>query len=240
MKRHFFSGVLCAALLLTTATPALAWRMEKQDLSQIEVTFDPSVDPATHIAPPSTWAKPEVDAAIAAGLVPQFTIGAVYTADITREQFAELMMKTIDVILGGDTIDPAVLAKVHFSDCDNKTVLRAAASGVVNGIGGDRFAPRDTTNREQISCMMIRGWNYLADQKPATIREAAPADSLARFTDTAQITDWAVRCVGRAVGNGLMKGTGDGTTLSPKDECTVEQAILLCYRLYTALQPGAK
>ncbi|MEG2421764.1 MAG: S-layer homology domain-containing protein [Oscillospiraceae bacterium] len=235
MKRHFFSGVLCAALLLTTATPALAWRMEKQDLSQIEVTFDPSVDPATHIAPPSTWAKPEVDAAIAAGLVPQFTIGAIYTADITREQFAELMMKTIDVIAGGDTIDPAKLAKVQFSDSDNKTILRAAASGVVNGIGGDRFAPSDTTNREQISCMMIRSWNYLADQKPATIREAAPAGSLEGFTDAGEITDWAVSCVGRAVGNGLMKGTGDGTTLSSQDECTVEQAILLCYRLYTKI-----
>ena len=56
---------LAAALLLSI--PTLAWKAEPQDLTDVEVTFDESVDPAKNGNQPSAWAKPEVEAALAAG-----------------------------------------------------------------------------------------------------------------------------------------------------------------------------
>ena len=78
--------LLCALMLIS---PALAVKVKPQDLSQVEVTFDPSVDPAlTHgqgAGAPSDWAKAEVEAAVAAELVPELTDDPGYQDPITRE-----------------------------------------------------------------------------------------------------------------------------------------------------------
>jgi len=52
-----------------------------------------------------------------------------------------------------------------------------------------------------------------------------------KYDDRGEVSDWAVDGVGVLAANGIMKGTSD-TTLSPKSPCTVEQSIILIYRLY--------
>lgn len=229
MKRYLLSAVLCAVLLLTTATPALAWTMEKQDLSEIDVTFDPAVDPANRSNDPSAWAKTEVEAAISAGLVPTLTDSPRYTDAITREQFAELVFQTINVIHGGDTVDMLEVEQIHFSDCDNLSVRMAASVGVVNGVGGGKFEPKQTANREQIAVMVARAIGFLEQRNKTDITPNAA--NIDKFTDQGQVSPWAVDGVGTLAANGIMAGTS-ATTLSPKDSCTVEQSILLAYRLY--------
>ena len=232
MKIHhrFLGMALAAALLLTT--PALAWTAQPQDLTDVEVTFDESVDPAKQSNEPSSWAKTEIEAAIAAGLVPELTGNPKYTDAITREQFAELVVQTVYELSGGEAFDSVKTSMVHFEDYNTAAIQRAASIGVVNGTGNGNFSPKLTTNREQIASMIARAWTYLSDHF-TTIKAPAPADDLSGYTDYAAISDWAVDGVGILVYNGLMKGTGNGSTLAPKDSCTVEQAILLCYRLYT-------
>ncbi len=234
MKRYLVSAALCAALLLSAAAPASAWTMEKQDLSDIDVTFDPAVDPANHSNEPSAWAVDEVEAAIAAGLVPALTDSPRYTDAITREQFAELVVQAVYELSGGAAFDYEKTSMVHFEDYNTEAIQRAASIGVVNGTGDGNFSPKLTTNREQIASMIARAWFYLSDST-TDIAAPAPADDLSGYVDYATISDWAVDGVGTLVYNGLMRGTGDGSTLSPKDSCTVEQAILLCYRLYTTI-----
>ena len=46
-------------------------------------------------------------------------------------------------------------------------------------------------------------------------------------------SDWAMQSIGELAENGIMNGTSD-TTASPKDSCTVEQSILLIYRVYNS------
>ena len=66
--------------------------------------------------------------------------------------------------------------------------------------------------------------------------EAAPAaPDLTRFTDRDEVSSWALDGVGLLAANGIMNGTG-ATTLSPKNPCTIEQSILLIYRLYVKTQ----
>lgn len=234
MKRYFVSAALCAALLFASASPALAWTMEKQDLSDIDVTVD---NPTGQPNEPSSWAKTEVEAAIAAGLVPVLTGAPKYTDAITREQFAELVVQTVYVVSGGEAFDAEKVSMVHFQDYNTEAIQKAASIGVVNGTGNGNFSPKLVTNREQIACMIARAWTYLADHF-STIPAPAPADDLSGYVDYASISGWAVDGMGTLVYNGLMKGTDGGTALAPQDSCTAEQAILLCYRLYTAITPA--
>lgn len=174
----------------------------------------------------SAWAKEEISAARSAGLIPDLTGAPGMQDTITREQFAELIVNYLNVLRvyvpDGDT---------SFVDCDNPAVLMAASAGIVNGVGNNKFDPNTTTNREQIATMIYRAIKYvesLRDQNPAT-----KEGSIAKYTDKSAVSDWAVEGVGVLAANGIMKGTSD-TTLSPKNPCTVEQSIILIYRLFEA------
>lgn len=166
---------------------------------------------------PSAWAAEEVEAAIARGLVFGLTDDPGYQDPITREQFAELAFTTVRAMIDGNFPHPA------FDDCDNPWVLQAAGMGVVNGVGNNLFDPKATTNREQIAAMIYRAWDLVG--------APVPPEGLDSYADSGEVSSWAVDAVGVMTASGIMKGTSD-TTLSPKGPCTVEQAILLCYRLY--------
>lgn len=222
MKRIFaglLAATLCAALMLT---PALAVKVKPQDLSQVEVTFDPAVDPDPNknTSAPSAWAKSEIDAAIAAGLVPALSGSPRYQDPINRLQFAELAVNLVEVTTG-QTVFPA--AADAFTDCDSEAVRKASAAGIVNGVGDGRFAPADGLTREQLATMLYRAWAALGDQTPTA--------GLEGYEDAGDVSSWAADAVGALASSGIMKGTSD-TTLTPQGPCTVEQSILLVYRLY--------
>jgi len=180
---------------------------------------------------PSSWAKTEVDSALAAGIVPDLTGDPGYQDTITREQFAELAYRTAQ-LLNPNAADMGP-AKT-FTDCDNPTVLLAASAGIVNGTGdGTTFSPNTPTTREQIACMILRTINCAeAATGPIVERKSG----LEGYSDAGQVSSWAANDMGILVHNGLMKGT-DASTLSPAGACTVEQSILLLYRVY-ALYTG--
>lgn len=67
-----------------------------------------------------------------------------------------------------------------------------------------------------------------------TGKEIVPAAD-STFTDQAQVSTWALEGMGTLAANGIMAGTS-ATTLSPKNACTVEQSILLVYRVYEKYQ----
>lgn len=176
----------------------------------------------------SDWAVDEVNAASAAGLIPVFTGNPGFTDTITREQFAELIVQTVTVICGKA---PTLNTELKFTDCGNPKVLLAASAGIVNGVGGNKFAPDTPTNREQIATMIHRAIRYVKEQ---TGTDLAPLPaSLQAYTDKDEVSGWAVEGVGVLAANNIMKGTSD-TTLSSKNSCTVEQSILLAYRAYHA------
>ena len=67
--------------------------------------------------------------------------------------------------------------------------------------------------------------------KTATGVDLAPkAGSIEDYNDRASVSLWAADGVGALAANGIMKG--NGSALSPQEPCSVEQAILLAWRLY--------
>ena len=175
---------------------------------------------------PSSWAAEEVAAAEEVGLVPQLTGSPAYQDTITREQFAELAVQMVETALGRPLpADPAGT----FSDCTNPAVRKASRAGIVTGVGDGRFDPATPTNREQIAAMIHRAITCLERENKTDYVEKF--EDLSLYTDVDQISSWAVQSMGILAHNRIMLGTSD-TLISPKTSCTVEQAILLLYRVY--------
>lgn len=96
----------------------------------------------------------------------------------------------------------------------------AAAQGIVNGVGGDRFDPNGQVTREQIATILHR---YA--QKSGSVTGAN--GDLGQFTDGAAVSDFAVEAMKWAVGSGLISGKGNGI-LDPSGPATrAEVATLL-------------
>ena len=98
---------------------------------------------------------------------------------------------------------------------------KAAAIGVVNGVGNGNFAPPDTLTREQAATMLARLSNALGKQIP----ENAPT-----FSDSGSVSDWATAAVGQMQSAGIMGGVGNNM-FSPKGDYTREQSIVTMLRL---------
>lgn len=220
MKKYLVSVltiVLCISVLGTSALAFSFTPLDKDDVFTEEILEREDV---------SSWAVDEVEAAYTAGLIPNFTGAPAFKDTITREQFAELIVRTVTAICGEA---PELDASLFFTDCDNPSVMLAASAGIVNGVGNNKFDPNATTNREQIATMLYRAIGYIEEQTGKN--PASKAGGIAKYTDKDAVSAWAVEGVGVLAANGIMKGTSD-TTLSPKSPCTVEQSIILVYRLY--------
>lgn len=165
----------------------------------------------------SDWARAEVDAATQAGYVTE-SCKAYQTYTITREQFASLAVNYLEKKTG-QAITPAPADT--FTDTVDEDVLKAYAAGIVQGMGDGLFGPGRPLSREQLATMLWR-----AMEKAGVTAE--PTD-LSGYTDNDKVSDWARDSVAALAGLKVMEGNGGGL-LSPKNSCTVEQAILLVYR----------
>lgn len=209
--------ILVLAMLLSTGASAFTFEeLNPEDIFTPEVIEQEKV---------SDWARDEIELARQAGLITAHTADYM-THDTTRFQFAELIVNMVEKATG-QSIEAAPAAT--FTDCTEIAVRKAQTAGIVTGVGNGRFAPDTTTNREQIAAMVARANAYIDAQTGSDLAPAAP--DIEKFSDKEQVSAWAVDGVGKLVANGIMNGTS-ATTLSPKDSCTVEQSILLVYRVY--------
>lgn len=215
--KHKLISVLSALLLFASAvTPtAYAWTATPVDMETVNVN-----------AGASSWAISFLTDAIKSGLVPPLTDNPTYQDAITREQFAELAVQTVTIIVGKA---PALSAAPTFTDCDNDNIRLAAAAGIVAGIGDGKFAPKQLATREQVATMIANAIKYIKSQTGIDL-VPVPA-SIDKYQDKTDVSSWAVSSMGALAANGIMAGTS-ATTLSPKAHCTVEQSIVLFDKLY--------
>ena len=185
-----------------------------------------SMDPNNQTTPPpteqpSSWAVEQVNAAIAAGLVPQ-SLQSKYTQTITRAEFCALAVALYEKYTGKE-----ITKRKTFTDTKDVNVEKAAAINVVSGIGNNLFDPNANLTREQAAAMLSR----LADaiDKPLTKQAAT-------FADNTTISSWAIEAVGQVQTAGIMSGVGNNT-FAPKDPYTREQSIITMIRLWNIVKP---
>ena len=196
MKEKIVSAILVIAMVLTVTLPI--------------TTFASS----NH----SSWATEEVNAAINAELVTD-SVMVNYQANITREQFCEMVVRAYEKISG----ENAETGNMYFSDTNNVEILKAANLGIVTGYGNNVFGPNDLITREQIATMLVR----MIDKSVSYANINVYNDNY--FIDKNSISDWAVSSVNFAYDKGIMQGVGNNC-IDPQANTTCEQAILLVYR----------
>ncbi len=183
----------------------------------------------------SPWAAEEVYAAIEAGLVPH-EVKNDFKLDITRQDFAKLLIPIIEKTLGKN-IEEILVSKEHkdvyeivrlnaFDDTRDKSVIAAKALGIINGKSEKIFDPDGKITREQAAALLERTAKYLGYDKVEKPELT--------YSDVANISNFAKESVAFVGAIDLMKGVGDNK-FEPKSHYTKEQAMMTIYRLYFML-----
>ena len=171
---------------------------------------------------PSTWATHFVDQAIELGILPR-ELQSAYDQATTRQEFCLLADNLYLVLMGHypNTGDP-----VTFTDTSDKYVLDMARAKVVSGVGGGRFEPDRSLEREEAATLLTQF--ALAVNKPLALYNAT-------FSDNGEISDWALPFVGSMQNCGVMKGVG-GNRFDPHGAYTREQSVVTIMLMYELLK----
>ena len=109
-----------------------------------------------------------------------------------------------------------------------EAVRWAAENGIVNGFDEETFGPNNQLTREQLATILCRYANWKGIM--TTLGETTP---LTGFTDTRDVSDWAIKSVRWAVSVGIIQGVGNDT-ISPKTSATRAQVATMLMR-YVAM-----
>ena len=205
--------VLCTGLMTGFAAPVNAAGPATLEVFRSAAIITES---APENSTPSSWAQEEVNAAIESGFVPH-DLQSIYTQPITRAEFCALAIALYENGTGR-----RISNRVKFDDTNDANVEKAAAIGVVNGVGNNRFDPNAQLTREQAATMLSRLATSLDNPLP---KEAS------KFNDNGSVSSWALEAVGEMQTTGIMGGVGDNT-FAPLQPYTREQSIMTIMRLY--------
>ena len=176
---------------------------------------------------PSSWAEPEVTAAIAAGLVPE-ELQRDYQSSISRGSVAQMFINLIEKA-SGMSIDDFMAEKgvtvneSAFTDTTDRAVLAANALGIIQGVGDNRFDPDGIFKRAHVAVIINRVARVLG----------VDTDGYAHlFTDVQG--HWADPELGWPVHAGIIEGVGNNR-FDPEGNLTTEMVIMITYRALVAL-----
>ena len=130
-----------------------------------------------------------------------------------RVEFKDLFLDVKDRLYYSEAV---VWAKTH-------NIVKATGT---NDWGEEYFSPDREITRQELATMFVR----FADYKNVITQNDANLD---KFTDKAQVADWASDAMKWATNVGLINGTGDGKTLSPTGKATREQFAAIIHRYNT-------
>ena len=169
---------------------------------------------------PTDWAKEGICFVIENGLM----VGTTSTTFAPKDTLTRAMLVTVLYRMAGS---PAVDAPSGFTDVADgqwysDAIAWAAANGIVNGVGGNKFAPSEPVTREQLAAIFFR---YAK-------AEAPEADVLSGYPDTESVSTYARDAMAWAVSTGLVTGSkeADGTYLVPQGLAAREQAAAILMR----------
>ncbi len=180
----------------------------------------------------SEWAYSPVSAFRESGLLPEDLSEITdYTRNITREEFGELIYVIVSKF---DYLSPYQQDN-PFSDTDNTSIAVLANLGILTGITETLFSPDTDITREEAAAVLSRATEYC---DAGLLLEFGGSDTdssedITPYPDEDTFSPWAVDSIYAMQKLGIM--LGDGTVLSPKANCTIEEAIVTVYRLYHKL-----
>lgn len=174
------------------------------------------------------WASEDVKLMIAYGIIPQSMQNIDYTAEIKREQFAELIYNAYQI--KKDDIFMPLLIK-PFQDTDSIPAAALYELGIINGDETGQFAGTRSITRQEAAKILCIFYGIINEKTFLSADESV----LRKFTDEAEISAWARKYISVLVKSGIMGDLGD-SKFHPAEPVTIQQAVVMISRL-TDLQP---
>ena len=152
------------------------------------------------------------------------TSGSTFSPDaaITRAQLVTILWR-----MAGS---PQVNGLMDFDDVSQdayyaEAVRWAASEGIAGGYGNGLFGSDDPITREQMAAILYRFAQHMGYD--VSIGEDT---NILSYTDAPDVSGYAVAALQWACGAGIIRGTGDGSTLTPQGGATRAQAAVILTR----------
>jgi hypothetical protein len=196
-----------------------------------EMYIIPVIMPTLDDATLSDWAVMPVSNAVSWGIVPEHLMSD-FNLPITRTEFADLVITTYSIFMGGvigsDDV-PALEREIAeripgFTDTNNLNVMIAAYLGLITGVGDGRFDPYSTLTREQAAAVLSRLVDIVLTLQPRT-------EPPIIFEDAEFVSEWAVDAVEKVQIMGIMGGVSN-SIFAPQANYTREQSIVTMMRVF--------
>ena len=138
-------------------------------------------------------------------------------ADITRGMMITILYRAES--------EPYVSGTYTFEDVDEnmyyaKAIVWGQQNGIIKGYSETEYAPEKPVLREQIAAIMFRYAQYKG-------MNAVTLEENLHFTDSNEISEYAISAMNWAVGTGLIKGYEDNTVRPLNNATRVEVAAML-------------
>ncbi len=143
------------------------------------------------------------------------------SANIKRADFILMLVKALG--LSAKTQDN--FADVSSSAYYAEALATAKALGITAGVGNNNFNPNAKISREEMMVLSARAMEQVG--KPFAI---ASDSELKGYSDSAQISSYALNDVAALVKAGIIKGSGN--SIKPKRTATRAEAAVIIYNLY--------
>lgn len=179
------------------------------------------------IVEPSPWAADEINQAIEKKLVYE-NANESYQNPIKRFEYVLLALKVLEK--NGKSIN--MLQKYPFSDLMGHPyeaqIVQAFNAGLIKGYTDGTFKPDQKITRQEVASLVVNLVKLLDPTKDLNV-------SSTNYADSKEIGGWAKTFIDYCYTNGIMKGVGVNSQgldiIDPKGPATVEQSIVLLYRL---------
>ncbi|QZY57245.1 S-layer homology domain-containing protein [Crassaminicella profunda] len=168
----------------------------------------------------SAWAYEELIDAVTNGIVLDPALLEDCKKNITRQEFAKL---AVNLYKATKKNNPIPAPTSTFTDTKDPSVRIAYKLGIINGVGGGKFAPNNPITREQMGAMILNAVKALGVKYEK-------GDGILVMTDKADVSSWAINGVDFVYESGLMRG--DGIKFNPKSTTPIEQAVAITNRVY--------
>ncbi len=152
------------------------------------------------------------------------TSGSTFSPDaaITRAQLVTILWR-----MAGS---PQVNYLMDFDDVSQdayytEAVRWAASEGIAGGYGNGLFGSDDPITREQMAAIL-----YRYAQRMGYDVSIGEDTNILSYTDAPDVSGYAVAALQWACGAGIIRGTGDGSTLTPQGGATRAQAAVILTR----------
>lgn len=186
-------------------------------------TPKPAASPFQDIGSNYAWAAEAINTLYAEGII-KGTSGTSFSPErnITRADFVLLLVR----VLGLQAEVHSNFADVHQGAYYYEALGIAKQKGIVNGIDGSSFNPKEQISRQDMMVMAVRALKSVQRWS-----ETGGAADMSAYQDASSVAGYAKDSVAELVREGIV--LGGGGVIRPKDTATRAEAAVIIYSIYS-------